>query len=162
MMKYLIAILFVLVGSLDVRSQELTGTDYEEIHCLAQNIYHEARGESMDGKFAVAFVTINRTNDEYFPDTVCNVVYQTRYKNDGSVRSCQFSWTCNAAIEDEVFHETDQWIVAWTIAYLIYTDWVEIEDLTDGSLYYHAKSVNPRWTKSLNRTMKIGAHIFYK
>ena len=34
--------------------------DQEEVACLAINIYHEARGESSEGKIAVAFVTLNR------------------------------------------------------------------------------------------------------
>ena len=30
-----------------------------DVHCLAENIYHEARGESTAGKMAVALVTLN-------------------------------------------------------------------------------------------------------
>ena len=48
----------------------------EELHCLALNIYHEARGEPELGKFAVANVTMNRVNDARFPKTVCDVVRQ--------------------------------------------------------------------------------------
>ena len=31
-----------------------------DIHCLAENIYFEARGESTAGRMAVALVTLNR------------------------------------------------------------------------------------------------------
>ena len=34
--------------------------DINQMHCLATNIYHEARGESYAGKVAVANVTMNR------------------------------------------------------------------------------------------------------
>ena len=34
-----------------------------EIKCLAENIYFEARGESTAGKMAVALVTLNRVKD---------------------------------------------------------------------------------------------------
>ena len=54
-----------------------------EIHCLALNIYHEARGESLEGRLAVAAVTMNRVRDKRFPDRVCEGVWQPR----------QFSWT---------------------------------------------------------------------
>ena len=37
-----------------------------EIECLAQNIYHEARSESTAGRMAVALVTLNRVKDERF------------------------------------------------------------------------------------------------
>jgi len=50
--------------------------DTAELDCLAKNIYHEARGESLQGKKAVANVTLNRVHSNLFPDTVCGVVYQ--------------------------------------------------------------------------------------
>ena len=34
-------------------------------------------------------------------------------------------------------------------------------NLTNGALYYHAKSVNPSWAKKLVRTGIIGDHKFY-
>jgi len=55
----------------------------QETHCLAQNVYHEARGESWHGKMAVALVTLNRTEHWRFPKTICKVVYQPG----------QFTWT---------------------------------------------------------------------
>ena len=51
--------------------------------CLALNIYHEARGEPIEGQRAVASVTLNRTLDPRWPSTVCGVVYDPQ----------QFSWT---------------------------------------------------------------------
>ena len=48
----------------------------KELKCLANNIYYEAGGENFEGKVAVAQVTINRTQDENFPNDVCGVVYQ--------------------------------------------------------------------------------------
>ena len=38
--------------------------DINQMHCLATNIYHEARGESFAGKVAVANVTHNRVDSE--------------------------------------------------------------------------------------------------
>jgi len=35
-------------------------------------------------------------------------------------------------------------------------------DITDGALYYHADYVRPRWAKHMERTSKIGEHIFYR
>ena len=34
-------------------------------------------------------------------------------------------------------------------------------DPTNGSLWYHATSVRPVWTKKLTRYTQIGRHIFY-
>ena len=47
----------------------------KQIECLAANVYHESRGESMAGQLAVALVTNNRKNDIRFPNTYCDVVY---------------------------------------------------------------------------------------
>lgn len=119
----------------------------DERECLALNIYHEARGESVIGQIAVAQVTVNRVNHDYFPDTVCEVVWQPH----------QFSWTGDGysdAVEDQSAYS-----VALNIA-----DWVlrgEEDDPTNGSLFYHANWVNPSWTSSLDRDTQIGIHIFY-
>jgi spore germination cell wall hydrolase CwlJ-like protein len=56
--------------------------------CLADNVYNEARGESIEGQLAVALVTLSRTLFPEYPKDVCGVVYQ---KN-------QFSWTFDPKI----------------------------------------------------------------
>ena len=68
-----------------------------DVHCLAEYIYHEARGESTAGKMAVALVTLNRVKDKRFPDTICSVVKQTKFYPSGRIdlHSCQFSWYCD-------------------------------------------------------------------
>ena len=53
--------------------------DENEIRCLAENIYFEARSESTAGRIAVALVVLNRVEDRRFPDSVCGVVKQTKY-----------------------------------------------------------------------------------
>ena len=52
----------------------------EDLHCLAMNIYHEARSENLAGKYAVADVVMNRVRDDRYPSTVCSVVYQAEHK----------------------------------------------------------------------------------
>ncbi|TLZ19962.1 MAG: hypothetical protein E6K26_04220, partial [Gammaproteobacteria bacterium] len=50
-----------------------------DLRCLAENIYFEARGEPIAGQYAVAEVTLNRTQAQHFPHTVCEVVHETRW-----------------------------------------------------------------------------------
>ena len=57
--------------------------DPKQHECLAMNIYHESRGERLEGQIAVAQVTINRMEHTKWPSTICEVVYQPK----------QFSWT---------------------------------------------------------------------
>ena len=47
--------------------------------CMAINIYHEARNESVIGQIAVGQVVMNRVADERFPNTVCEVVTQGKH-----------------------------------------------------------------------------------
>jgi spore germination cell wall hydrolase CwlJ-like protein len=63
-----------------------------QLDCLAKNIYHEAAGESFEGKVAVAQVTMNRAESGKFPSDVCAVVYQKNVFYEKVV--CQFSWYC--------------------------------------------------------------------
>src|SRR5438045_1045344 len=58
-----------------------------QLACLTQAIYFEARGESEEGKRAVAYVVMNRVGNPRFADTVCGVVHQ-----GGPKPPCQFSW----------------------------------------------------------------------
>ena len=35
-------------------------------------------------------------------------------------------------------------------------------DVTSGAQFYHADYVSPSWARVFDRTIKIGAHIFYE
>ena len=47
-----------------------------QVNCMAKNIFFEAAVESTAGKLAVAQVTLNRVNSTWYPNTVCEVVYE--------------------------------------------------------------------------------------
>ena len=50
--------------------------DNAQIQCIAQNAYHESRGEGEKGMLATIFVVLNRTKDSRFPSTPCKVIAQ--------------------------------------------------------------------------------------
>jgi spore germination cell wall hydrolase CwlJ-like protein len=135
------------------------GITVEDHECLAMNIYHEARGEDVEGQIAVAHVTMNRVEHEYFPDTVCDVVYQARYNSAGNPirHQCQFSWYCDGR-SDRIRNE-DAWQQAREIAFQVMTG--EIKDNTDGATFYHTKYVSPHWIDHMEVSTSIGVHIFY-
>ena len=64
----------------------------DEITCLAQNIYFEARSEPVAGMLAVGHVVLNRVASDRFPDTVCKVI---RQGGERRRHRCQFSWWCD-------------------------------------------------------------------
>lgn len=117
-----------------------------ELKCLADNIYFEARGESVDGQIAVAQVVLNRVNDSYFPNSVCAVVYQ---------RS-QFSWTLR---KNHRVNDRDSYEFAELVAELSLDG--RFDDITNGATFYHTDKVNPRWNRQMDVSVVIGDHIFY-
>ena len=90
------ALLLMLFIVITVQAKQI---DEKQLKCLALNIYHEARSEPPVGRYAVAWVTLNRVEHEKFRDTICKVVYQPG----------QFSWTedgkSDKAYEKEAFKE---------------------------------------------------------
>jgi spore germination cell wall hydrolase CwlJ-like protein len=128
-----------------------------ELACLARNVYHEARGESIAGQQAVAEVTLNRVASRHFPRTICEVVYEKRFDSARNRLVGAFSWT----ELDSVARPTGiAWQRALRVAETIYDK--QQEPTVKGALYYHADSIEPNWAKSKNRITKIGRHIFYE
>lgn len=130
------------------------GKDPEELHCLALNIYHEARSEPESGQIAVAQVTLNRVVSNRFPDGICAVVKQ----GGQELHQCQFSWWCDGR-SDEVA-EPKAWEASLEIAERVLRG--EEADLTQGALFYHAHYVNPSWSEVFKQTVEIGQHRFYR
>lgn len=144
-------------------------TKNDDLECLALNIYHEARSESLAGQYAVADVTINRVQDRRYPSTICGVVKQAVLSQWGLDRGmaiprknmCQFSWYCDGLADDPV--ETYSWLRAQDIARdMIFVR--KYRGITEGSTHYHANYVNPKWSshESMRLIGRIGDHIFYK
>ena len=131
-------------------------------HCLASNIYWEARNQSLEGKLAVAQVTLNRVESSKYPNTICGVVTQTRYYPSGRIdlHSCQFSWYCDG-IKDEPI---ETWGFSYEESFNLAINFLEKRpmDVTDGSTHYHNVKVEPYWTASLQEVVEIEEHIFYK
>jgi len=117
-----------------------------ELLCLAKNIYYEARGEPMNGKIAVAQVTLNRvTHRTEFQSSICQVVYAKH----------QFSWTMEQYREPR----GEAWLEAKTIAKAVVVGTVHLPNFK--ALYFHNLTVKPQWNKTKELVAKIGNHIFY-
>ena len=128
-----------------------------DLGCLARNIFHEARGEPVDGQYAVAEVTLNRVESTLFPDTVCDVVHEKRWDRKRKRYVGAFSWT---ELDSVSKPEGSAWEQAQSAATLVYDD--ENKPLVGGALFYHATSIEPQWARSKKRVAKIGRHIFYE
>lgn len=151
-MKKLLAVILLSISSI---THSFTGNEY----CLAQNIWHEARGEATEDNLepwlAVAFVTLNRAKSWRWPMTVCGVVWD----------DSQFSWT-NDALPDEILPKDDTEALLWEeILYFSKTfleNWRYIEDPTGGSDHYYAVTISPpTWVAQMEYKNQIGKHRFY-
>jgi spore germination cell wall hydrolase CwlJ-like protein len=122
-----------------------------EEECIAIAIYHEARGEPLDGQLAVAEVIMNRAASGRYPATWCEVVKQPwqfsfvnpRTGRVPSVNKASASWAYAQALTR---------IAVGGLA----------DALPGDVLWYHADYVAPSWGRRLAKVDKIGAHIFYR
>lgn len=121
----------------------------EAFECLTLNAYHEARGESSEGIIAVSHVVLNRVLSREYPDKVCDVVYQPY----------QFSWT-NDDISD-IPSEQHSWETVQYLTLSAMALYIRGDDYSDGSKWYHAKHVSPKWSQKASVTADIGNHIFF-
>ena len=131
--------------------------------CMALNIYHEAKFQSMLGQIAVGQVVMNRVEDSRFPDNVCDVVTQAvTYKGTDKpvLHKCQFSWYCNGE-SDEPKYDSEEWGNAQEYASIVLSGTIAL-DVTEGATHYHATYVRPAWAKTKTRTTRIDRHIFYR
>jgi hypothetical protein len=124
------------------------------LNCLALNIYHEARGEPVEGKIAVGQVVMNRVADPGFPTRICDVVTQG---GAWPYDRCQFSWWCDGLSDRP--DNPGAWTDSRDLARRILDGLVN--DPTRGALWYHAEHVTPEWQSDFVRQGKIGRHVFY-
>jgi spore germination cell wall hydrolase CwlJ-like protein len=139
------------------RAQKRALRRADDLECLAENVYFEARGEPLDGQYAVAEVTLNRTRAQNFPHTICQVVHEMRWDPGRRRYVADFSWTELGALTPQ---DGAAWNVAMMVATAVYEDLRE--PLVPGALFYHATRVQPRWARSRKVIATIGNHVFYR
>lgn len=126
----------------------------DDLTCLTEAVYYEARSEGRAGQAAVAQVVINRTRRAGFPQTVCGVVYQRA----GETSGCQFSFVCDGALDRPI--EASAWRTASEIAARALAGHVDRDLL--GVTHYHAAWMTPPWAYRLAPVRRIGGQVFYR
>lgn len=129
-------------------------TGGEQWRCLSEALYFEARGEEVEGIFAVAEVILNRVDSPVYPDSVCDVVYQ----GTGRQFECQFTYSCDG--KKETITDKVAYARVAKVARLMLDG--APRSLTGGATHYHTRSVHPRWSRVYPETVRIGYHIFYR
>jgi spore germination cell wall hydrolase CwlJ-like protein len=137
---------FVLQTDADGHSRALT--------CLAQAVYYEAAGEGTDGGRAVAQVVLNRLHHPGYPSTICGVVYEGADRPSG----CQFSFTCDGSMQRIPI--SSLWARSREIAEQALAG--KVFAPIGHATHYHADYVLPFWADSLDKSVQVGRHIFYR
>jgi spore germination cell wall hydrolase CwlJ-like protein len=131
-----------------------TGTRYRALECLTQAVYYEAATEGADGQRAVAQIVLNRMRHPAYPASVCGVVYQGSERPTG----CQFTFTCDGSLVRVPVQSI------WKQARKIATEALagKVFAPVGHATHYHADYVLPYWADSLDKSVQIGRHIFYR
>ena len=120
--------------------------DPEDLYWMARIISAESRGEPLLGQIAVGNVVLNRVADEEFPDTVKEVIFDTKY-------AVQFEPVENGTVYQE---PTASAVLAAKIS-------LEGADVIGPALYFYAPKLSPVNWINQNRPflMTIGCHDFH-
>jgi spore germination cell wall hydrolase CwlJ-like protein len=159
----------------------------KDVECLARNIFYESGSEPLEGKVAVGLVTINRSQDPRYPNTICGVVHQkstvsvpkqvteVRMVKTGmfakpqevkEVRTTwvpktvhQFSWVGQRV--PKIKPDDPRWIESRRIAEELSRGGYKEYQLKYGdAMNFHAVYVKPGW--KLPKIGRVGNHIFYE
>lgn len=154
-MKKIIAALSFLVSTTSLAAEEVPTFINKQMTCLKQNVYFEARNQSIKGQKAVIYVTMNRVLSDRYPDNICDVVFQRK----------QFSWTHDGQPDYPSDNVVEQ--KAWNdISGIVMIALLEMligkPDPTHGATHYHNTSVNPNWASKDHLLTQIGSHLFYR
>lgn len=114
--------------------------------CLAIAINNEARGEPLQGKFAVGHVILNRTNEEFMGATdICETVYMKGWIRKKHRWSYQFSYITSAKYPNkESINVAQELLMSCTY------------NPIGSKLYFHENSLGKH-----KRSIIIGHHTFY-
>lgn len=127
----------------------------EEIDCIIEATYFEARGEDQEGHKAIVEVIVNRTLNDSFPNTFCGVVRQDK----------QFSYRNGDKKNNLVYRNKKK---KAEITNTVYSHLYNVTErkgfsvLPDCVSHYDGKSFKkPKWSKNMEMVQEIGNHQFY-
>lgn len=119
----------------------------EELYWMSRIISAESRGEPLLGKIAVGTVVLNRVASEEFPDTIYDVIFDTKW-------GIQFEPVANGTVYNEPTAESV------LVAKLV----LEGARAAGDSLYFLAPDLtNNHWImENRDHVVTIGCHWFYR
>ena len=143
----------IIVATALIHSPVLPDESFEDIMCLTEAIYFEARDQDLTGMAAVALVTKNRVERQYRGATYCEVIqapYQYSYRN--SVIPAVYIPNRDVPDADALW---------WSVRLAVDVMNGDIPDFTMGSLhYFNPDKADPSWKHEATMKTTIGDHKF--
>lgn len=126
-----------------------------DLFTLARTVFGEARGESGEGRAAVAHVVLNRfRSDRWFSaDSIEGVCLKPRQFSCWNRIDPNRSKIENANLEDPAF------LGCLDAAVGVLSG--RIPDPTSGSTHYCATGANPKWAAGKSPVRTVGRHAFF-
>ena len=120
--------------------------DADVLYWLSRIISAESRGESLIGQIAVGNVVLNRTRSTDFPNTVYDVIFDTKF-------GVQFTPILNGTIYDPPCESS---VIAAKIC-------LEGYSISDKIVYFLNEAISSNMWVTNNRpyVMTLGNHAFY-
>lgn len=127
----------------EIKHMTTESVDRNDLEVLSKIVHAEAKGEPYEGKVAVAEVVMNRVEDENFPDTVKDVVYQ-----EG-----QFQPVANGAINNTPSEE----------AIKASKEVLMSDNTSHNAMYFYNDEIaTDDWIRTRKTLFVIGDHTFAK
>lgn len=138
--------------------------------CLALALYHEARGEPLEGQKAVGLTILNRVASKAYPSTICDVVFQNSHR----LNACQFSFACdnrantpnNPAKFVQMIRVSEEIIASLQLNNNVPATGLNAANPVPSrylfATHYHRYDVSPSWSKKLRFIARVGDHHFFK
>lgn len=125
--------------------------------CLALTMYHEGRGESIEGQIAIGQVALNRSGLKSKHKDICSIVHEG---GPLPLYKCQFTWYCDG--RSDIPHNHIAWDLSLTLSQLLLEGRVGLSSLKGANCYYAVtRQRPPSWATSANFQSQIGNHRFY-
>lgn len=161
-------LLFLLLMVQSVSSFSKGKVDYfkysvpSSVRCMADNLYQEARGETIEGVVAVGQVVLNRVKSPKWPNSICEVVYQNKVNIHGYT-VYQFSWV-GKPDKEKFIDDWNTYRLLLDISELMILGWYQSAH-KDLYFYYACdgkqKIDPPFWANYYKEVVKIENHCFY-
>ncbi len=148
------------------------GQQGADLACMSLALYHEARGEPLEGQVAVAATILNRVASRAYPDSICGVVFE----NAKAFNACQFTFACDGRSDMPGNPVVFARMVRLSARILSVARTPAAQSRTDAerqkirrilrrfilATHYHRHDVYPSWSRRMGRIARVGNHVFFR